>query len=312
MKKDRMYLLIAGAVMLLVIAGVSVLSVKFAAKDGNGIGAWGFSFGGRTELRNTIEIPLAQAESVSLKYRSKNIYIYPSQEEKVIVREYLHSKSPKALAAVTYGDEKEVTIKEGNANTFVVFGFWGWEERIEVYLPENRLREFSAETKSGNIKAEADGVKEDGVLTLSAGSGNINLENTNGKKIILESGSGNITGEDLEGAVDAEANSGNIRLKSLKGSGSLESGSGNITAVFDEVTGDIALEAGSGNVKLEIPAELAFRLQADSGSGNIQTDFDQDLSFNQKGNSVSGEVGENPLWQIEAETGSGNIHIGSK
>ncbi len=310
MRKDRICLLIAACIMLFVIVGVSMLCVR--AVSGTGSRETDFVFGGKAELKNTIEIPLSEAECLSVQYKSKNIRVYPVQGEKIIIKEYLHSKAPEALAAVIYEDEKKVTVKGGERNSFIVFGFWGSVERIEVYVPEKSLKEFSVETKSGNIKSETDCIREDGILRVATKSGNINWEGADGRELSFESGSGNITGALLDGEVDVQTGSGNIRLSSLSGNGRAKAGSGNITADFDEVTGDIQIQTGSGNVKLEVPEKLEFQFRADTGSGNIWTDFEEVLSYNKRENNAEGDVGENASCRIEAETGSGNIHVDRK
>ena len=329
MKNNKVILLFGAAVVLSSMALICQMSVASALKQGGG-GIQFFSFGGRAELRNTIEIEGDKADRVNLIYGGKNIKIYPSKDDTVVVKEYLYSSRPEAKASVTYGDG-EVLIEGANTRTFVVFGFfWGGGERIEVYVPEKRLEEFWVETGSGNItcqpgslevvksiraKAGSGNIKwgestaEE--ISLQAGSGNISAEKLKGN-ISLQTRSGNINGNKLEGVLNVQSGSGNILLKEVIGSGEMKSRSGNVKAEAPEVTGDIAICTNSGNSSLEIPADLSFHFRADTGSGNIYTDFENQLSFNKKGNHGEGDVGEGKGPTITMEAGSGNVRIEQK
>lgn len=110
---------------------------------------------------------------MNLIYGGKNIKIYPSKDDTVVVKEYLYSSRPEAKASVTYEDG-EVLIEGANTRTFVVFGFfWGGGERIEVYVPEKRLEEFWVETGSGNITCQPGSLEVVKSIQAKAGSGNI-------------------------------------------------------------------------------------------------------------------------------------------
>ena len=223
--------------------------------------------------------------------------------------------------------EKEVLVTGGKERTFVIFGFMGGEERIEVYVPSKSLKQLTLQTGSGNITSETDCIRSEGSLMVKAGSGNIRWKNAEGKKILLQAGSGNlyfenlggemefhtgsgnITGKRLEGSAEADAGSGNIKFEDFAGCGRIKTNSGNITVKAEELTGDITLRAGSGNAKLALTAEMPFHFLAETGSGNIQTNFDEQLSYNKRGNHGEGNVGENPSVKVEARTGSGNVEV---
>lgn len=327
MRTNKIILFIAALVMVLMIALISIMSVR-SIPEGGRSGMMFFSFGGKAELRNTIEIPLSEVESLRLEYSSKNIKVYPSGEDRVIIKEYLYNDTPEAMASVSYGDEKEVLVSGKDAYTFVIFGFfWGEGERIEVYLPEKGLKTLSIETGSGNITSDSGYIANEESLTVKAGSGNINWSNAAAKElsfragsgnikvknvggvIEMQTGSGNITGEQVAGKLKARAGSGNITLEEFEGSGSAEAGSGNVRMEAVSVTGDMEFETRSGNIRVEVPEGLSFQFQADTGSGNINTDFDDVLSYNKKGNSAEGNVGLRPELRIYAKAGSGNVRF---
>ena len=327
MKKNKLILLLAAAIMVLLIGLICTMSVIRVLGQGGG-NMLLFSFGGKAELRNTIEIPVSEVNSLKLVYRSKNIKVYPSKDDAVTVKEYLYSNSPAAKASVTRGNGKEVLIEGGQTHTFVLFGFfWGEGERIEVYVPEKALEAFWVETGSGNItsrsgrveakksiqaKAGSGNIKwQDGAaeeISIQAGSGNLNVEGLKGN-INLQTGSGNISGEALEGKLNVSAGSGNVTLKEVSGSGKVKAGSGNVKVEAVSVTGDIEIQTQSGNNSLEIPGDLNFYFQAETGSGNIHTDFEEQLSYNQKGNHGEGNVGDENALTISMKAGSGNVRV---
>lgn len=329
MKKNKLAFMIAAFAVFIAIGFITVMSVKTAGNSGSFGMPFIFSMGGRAKLRNTIEIPLSKADKLRMEYGSKNIKIYPAENDKITIQEYLYSDSPKALAEVAYGGDKEVTVTGGNSRIFVIFGFFiGEGERIEVYVPEKSLRELSIQSGSGNVTSETDCIREDGIFSVQtgsgnirlnnagakefsvqAGSGNINTEALSGEELRMKAGSGNIHIEDIEGNVTLQTGSGNIVLKKLAGGVNAEAGSGNVTVDAEAVSGDTELRAGSGNVRLELPEELDFHFSADTGSGNINTDFDKMLIYDKKGKNAEGDIGENPDINIRAKTNSGNINI---
>lgn len=326
MKRNKVILLFAAAVMILCMALICAMSAVSALKQGGG-GVQFFSFGGRAELRNTIEIEASQADRLKLIYRSKNIKFYPSKDSKIVVKEYLYSGRPEAKATVTSRDG-EVVIEGAAFHTFVFFGFfWGEGERIEVYVPKKTLEELWVETGSGNITSQAGAVEAEKSIRAEAGSGNIKWQESAADEIFIQAGSGNvkaeglkgnislrtgsgnITGADLEGMLDVHAGSGNVTLSDVAGNGKVEAGSGNVKVEASEVTGDIAIHTNSGNNSLEIPGDLSFHFRADTGSGNIHTDFEDLLSYNKKGNHKEGDVGDGSRVTISMEAGSGNVRI---
>ncbi len=245
-----------------------------------------FAMGGSAALRNTIELPLSELERLTIRYGSKNIKLFATDEEKVIIKEYLYSKSPDAIAKVTHPSEGETVVKGGTVRSLAFFGFG---ERIEVYVPREGLDSFYLETRSGNVTME----KLQGTIEVCTGSGNIK-------------------GEDIQGSLKATAGSGNITLEDFSGKGQVEAGSGNVKMEALAVTGDLSLTTGSGNIRLELPRESSFDFQAETGSGNIDTDFDKALSYNKKGNNAEGSVsGDNAAsaFKVKMKAGSGNVRV---
>lgn len=96
MKKNRTAVIIAAFAVFIAIGFISVMSVKVGGREGYFGTPLIFSFGGRAELRNTIEIPLSKADKLRLDYGSKNIKVYPAEGDTVTIKEYLYSNKPEA------------------------------------------------------------------------------------------------------------------------------------------------------------------------------------------------------------------------
>lgn len=263
---------------------------------------------GSAELRNEIEIPLSEVDELEILYGSKNLHVYPTDGEQIIIKEYLISDKESAKAQVNKENaadgRKVVTVTGGN--TFSIF-FMGVGEKIEIYLPKEGLDALSLQTGSGNIVKEDDLALVTERFSVKAGSGNVTWKGALAKEIQIKTSSGNITGEALTGNVNLEAGSGSITTKELSGTGSAKAGSGNVKVEVSQLTGDFAVQTGSGNSKIKLPEDTSCYVEVQTGSGNIHTSFD--LSYNKKGNQASGTVGSAPVGTISAEAGSGNVTI---
>lgn len=326
--KNKSGLWIAAFVMLALVGGISILSAKKAAEEGYTYCIFDVSFGKKAALRNTIELSASEVSSLKLEYGSKNIIVYSTSDDKITIKEFLYNDRPENMASVSYGEDGQVSVTGGNVQTIVFFSFAiNGGERIEVYIPNEVLSKLSIQSGSGNISGEHGGVRKDGSMTVTAGSGNvkwnsaeaeevsfqagsgnINLSDIKGN-IRLQTGSGNISGDYLSGNISASAGSGNITLTEFSGGGTVTAKSGNLRVEMLKVESDIRMQTGSGNMKLKVPQDLQFGLEIQTGSGNINTDFDEALSFNKKGNHAQGVVGGKTDVNIFLEAGSGNVKV---
>ena len=66
--KDKWVVLSATVIVLILMGGISVMSVKYASGRGSAQGRASLVWGGKAELRNVIELPLSDVESLTLEY----------------------------------------------------------------------------------------------------------------------------------------------------------------------------------------------------------------------------------------------------
>lgn len=308
MKNNRISILIAAVIMIIAIGIISALSVD-EAKDRGGV--MFFVFGGKAELRNTIELPLSEVDWLQLLYTSKNLDIYPAEGDTIIIKEYLISDKAEARAQVsTLRDEntgrRSVTVTGGKATVITIFGFFTGRERIEVYIPKEGLEALELQTGSGNITVEENFALEAEELRIQTGSGNIKWYDTEAEELHLTAGSGNIRMERMHGSITAEAGSGNIKLTDGKGSVAITAGSGNVTV--ERFMGDANVQTGSGNITVE---QFSGQGSMGAGSGSVRVEVLEatgDMKLKTGSGGIHLALPKELSFELEIQTGSGNIH----
>ena len=167
-------------------------------------------------------------------------------------------------------------------------------------------------THSGSGDQSVDGIQKN--VDLESGSGDMRLNDLNGE-VRVHTGSGNVQADLVAGPVDAEAGSGDIRVRSKgpgdihvhTGSGNIEvrdingalraeAGSGDIT-VDGTQTGAWEIRTGSGDVSLRLPSEASFDLDVSTSSGTLDVTHPVTMT-------IQGRVREHP------HTMSGKVHGG--
>jgi len=187
---------------------------------------------------------------------------------------------------------------------------------FEIIVPAGT--EVRAESGSGSVFVTgiAAGVRAE------TGSGSVRLDNIGGPAN-AETGSGSIRAEGIAGAFSGHTGSGNIYLRqsapgdvvTSTGSGSSElkgvagslhasAGSGRIT-VGGRLEGDWRITTGSGSVRVTLPEDAAFGLEAESSSGGIEIDHPVTVEGKLSERHIAGSVrGGGPLLYIDTSSGS--------
>ncbi|MDX2411213.1 MAG: DUF4097 family beta strand repeat-containing protein [Woeseiaceae bacterium] len=164
-----------------------------------------------------------------------------------------------------------------------------------------------------------------GPVEAKTGSGRIMLTDIGGS-VKARTGSGAIQADEIAGAFEAHTGSGSISLTQVApgdvivtlGSGSsklhgvvgalrVKGGSGRIE-IDGQQQGDWNVDTGSGSVRIKLPGDAAFKLDAQSGSGGITVDHPLTVQGKISKRHMRGEVrGGGDL--LTVETGSGGIRI---
>jgi hypothetical protein len=164
-----------------------------------------------------------------------------------------------------------------------------------------------------NLHSGSGNVESDQVgryLSASSGSGNVRARGVHGPAD-LSSGSGDVELEQNgPGDVKAKSDSGNIKVHGFNGGIIARTGSGDVEA-DGKLTAAANLVSGSGNVVMRLTPDAHFNLEASTGSGDIHIGF--------PGAPEQGENSRHHLTApingggapLEVRTGSGNVEIDS-
>ena len=162
---------------------------------------------------------------------------------------------------------------------------------VEVRAGSGRLRlaniggPVTAKAGSGSIRAE--GVA--GAFTASTGSGSIEMSQTAPGDVKVSTGSGGMELTGVVGALKASAGSGRIRIDGRQ-------------------EGDWKVDAGSGSVRIRLPEDAAFTLDAETGSGGIDIGHPVTIEGKVSKRHLRGDVrGGGHLLLVD--TGSGGVRI---
>jgi hypothetical protein len=143
-------------------------------------------------------------------------------------------------------------------------------------------------------------------ISINSGSGEITVEDVTAD-IRTNLGSGDVTVNALKGVVNVNTGSGNIEITKSDGDVSLNTGSGNLRV--KDGSGDLSLNAGSGTITLET---LKGTISANTGSGNIRA---KALTLTGKGkfNTGSGDASVTLAsaldYDISVNSGSGDATL---
>ena len=189
----------------------------------------------------------------------------------------------------------------------------------EIIVPADT--EVVADTGSGSITVTDIAAP----VNADTGSGSITLENIGGP-VKGDTGSGSIHANGVAGTFEADTGSGSIYLlqtapgdvKVSTGSGSskligvigsvnADAGSGGII-IEGRQEGPWKIDTGSGSVRVTLPDDAAFTLDAETNSGGITVNHPLEVEGKTSKKHVRASVrGGGPLLRID--TGSGSISI---
>jgi hypothetical protein len=147
---------------------------------------------------------------------------------------------------------------------------------------------------------------------ITTGDGNIAISGIEGD-LRFNTGDGNIEAFDLAGSLDARTGDGNVRASGRFEAVSVGTGDGNVevrAASGSRVSSGWRITTGDGNVRLDLPANVAADLDAHTGDGRIHVDLPLSLPPGEhKRNRVRGQLNGGGL-PVNIRTGDGSIHLG--
>lgn len=140
--------------------------------------------------------------------------------------------------------------------------------------------------------------------------GHINVSDLNISQLKLDSSYGHIEIKNLRGDVEANTSYGDIIAKNYSGNITAITCFGDIILEYMDFDNNIIATTSFGNIKLILPKNSQFIIDAHCSLGDIDVDFPVTISKNEK-NRIAGRVG-NSRNNIKLEADSGDIKIISK
>jgi DUF4097 and DUF4098 domain-containing protein YvlB len=280
---------------------------------------------------------LAKSGKLYLSNVSGRIDIMVWKEAQVKIEAVKVSKADTAAKAKENADKVAIEVtKEGDSVRVETKypkreggRFWGGDRisvsvDYKVWVPDQAAVDLNS--VSGDVTVAALG----GKAKVTCVSGDVKLAGAAGAEITLTSGdltvddiagdafikavSGNIEVMKVKGSVEADAVSGDIKLRDVSEAMSVgvKTVSGNVSYVGSiKAGGRYELNAFSGDVRMTIPADSAFDLEANTFNGSIDTDFEIRVSGKISPREVRGTVGKGGA-TITLKSFSGNVDLKKK
>lgn len=273
-----------------------------------------------TALVNTLTFNPEDFESLRLDYDADDIRVLESDNDKVILKEYMNEDKKSYYARSSIHDG-ELLITEGHRPRRSSF-----ESYIEIYIPQDYLGNLSLHSTSGTINSDialnlsgtfsvdtTSGVVEvshtkAAKFKATSTNGSLNFENIDADEVNIETTNAKTAMNQIKGAISYQSKGGMLTASELSGSGSFNaSGDGSINITFVEVSADIAAYSKNGGVTVSLPYELAFSFSATTREGSITTSFADQIAVID--NTAAGTIGLSPVISIELETRNGDIKV---
>lgn len=271
-----------------------------------------------TALVNTLTFDTSDFESLRLDYDADDIQVLQSDNDNVIVKEYMN-ENKKSYYARTYTANGELLITEGDRPRRSSF-----ESYIEIYIPPDYTSSLSLHSTSGTINSDI-ALNLSGDFSVDTTSGVVKVSNTKASSVKATSTNGSLSLENIDadeiniqttnaatlmsqmnGTISYQSKGGKLTASELNGSGSFNaSGEGSIDISFADVTGDISAYSKNGTLTVTLPSELAFKFSATTKEGSIDTSFADQLAVTD--DTAAGIVGASPDITVALETRNGDI-----
>jgi len=248
-----------------------------------------------------------QINKIYVDLVSTDIRVIPTNEEEITVHLYGEVSTNKdmelpSLVAYQSGDELRIEIIQ---TKMIFIGINIWRMKLDIYIPEDSIEVFKADTTSSDMDVSNLAVNE---FEFNSVSGDFKGESLLANDIKLKSTSGDISLNDYTGDV-------NVNL--ISGDAVLEDGNQNESIEIVTVSGDVYIEqkdssnmnvrVTSGDIEINLSEDAQFFLNAKAISGHIENTFPIKITSSGRRN-LEGVVGSDEK-QIDVSTTSGDISL---
>lgn len=265
----------------------------------------GFLPGERAEgsFERSLEVPVPLDLRLGAGSGSVSIRAEQASTARVVGRITARARTAEEAADLLREVEADPPIRFSGSELAVGTEVWSWPYvsiSYEITVPE----ETSVDSHTGSGRQDVRGVR--GPLDISTGSGRVDIEDA-GSDVRAETGSGGIRVKRAHGDVRLMAGSGRVQARDIGGSVHAETGSGSVEIL--QPGGDVRADTGSGRVTIE-GADSEVSASTSSGSINVVgAPRSSAWSLRTGSGSIHVELAEGTAFEIDAETGSGGIHV---
>lgn len=294
------------------------------------------------ELLNTYEFEAdGDIHSIKINSRSDKVYLYASDTEQIVIKEYSSETNPKYMAK-TRLENGTLYIEEGKTPIRLI-NFYS--RYIEVYIPQGYNEKVVLNTRSGRAVIDLD-EQYISDLTVSSDSGRIELEDVQCDNLLVKTGSGRIEQSDCNVSYcEVSSTSGRIEIKNIQcdnllvgaRSGRISQSKCNVsnceatstsgridfkdvqcdTLVVETTSGRISqydcfaslyeVTSRSGRIEMSIDSSKSFTISATNNSGSIRSYLSGDITVGN--HKLTGTVGGESDNRIVIKNTSGAIEI---
>jgi lia operon protein LiaG len=218
------------------------------------------------------------------------------------------------------------TLRVTGAKTPWLFG-WTARNIAHIAVPRSFQGSLFIEIRSGTLRS-ADDFSTVGEVEIVLSSGIMEMRRLEAEKIDLRVSSGTFRSRGLFGesrikvssgrftcdelggsAHQVEVSSGDLTIRRGRGILDASVSSGSINVEMAELTGDVSLNARSGRVRLALPRDTAFNLDAETSSGKLDLRSASGGYEVRDRSSVLRPIGENPRHTDFIKVASGSVEI---
>lgn len=190
----------------------------------------------------------------------------------------------------------------------IFFGDYSSDMNISISIPTSYKNDLKVVDSAGNMEINGYEFKN---LDCKLDAGNLVMKDMSADTFTYKNSAGNLNAHNLKTRnSNLIASAGKIQITKFTGDVKGSNSAGNTEIEYDKFNNNIDFSASAGRIKLTIPKDSAFKLDAEASAGNIKSDFSSiniNGEFGEK--TAKGEVGKsNNMIQLKDSAGSIEIN----
>lgn len=265
---------------------------------------FGFGSGKEYTIDKTETVDIMSKSKVTISGVSSDITITQSQGDKLSAHLYGDYKSRNGeikLEILNNGNTSKINIKYPRS------GVTYSNLTLDITIPKGYNNDLTVNSVSSDILFECEDMIFEDVNTNNV-SGTTDINTLRAQSLDIDTVSGGVKGELLEGSLDVNGVSSSVNVTGLSDKVKIDTVSGRVILQFNELTEEVKVDTTSGRIEFTIPEDSEFYVHFDSVSGNFKCDMPVNI-VRQKGGDFEGYVGSESSTNIDVDSVSGSFKI---